>query len=186
MTTYVALLRGINLGPRNKVPMAELRETVAALGHSSVRTHLNSGNAVFTAAQERNAEAVAEELSTALADRFGLTVPVLVRTVPHLRAVVEANPYPEGGFEGSRLHVTFYDGPVDAERFSGIDAAALGPDDYRLGDRVLYLRTPEGLGRSRLAAELARPARTRGLIATTRTWNTVVKLLAMARESEGN
>lgn len=183
-TTYVALLRGINLGAAHKVPMARLRELLTSLGHGAVRTHLNSGNAVFADPGGRPADEVAAELSQALQERFGFAVPTLVRTAPYLRAAVENNPYPEGSYDGSRLQLTFFSGPVDAARFAGLDPADFAPDHYRLGDQLLYLHTPDGISRSPLATELSRPARLRGLTATTRTWNTVGKLLALAEAAE--
>lgn len=77
------------------------------------------------------------------------------------------------------MHVTYFSGPVDPERFAPVDPAAFAPEDFRLGPRELYLYAPEGLGRSKLATVLARPALNKGLIATTRNWNTVVKLVEM-------
>jgi uncharacterized protein (DUF1697 family) len=177
-TTYAALLRGINLGASNKVPMAELRALLAELGYGSVRTHLNSGNAVFTA--EGTAEEVAAELEKALERRFGFQVPCLVRDAAYLRAVVEANPFPEGSFNGSRLHVVFLSEPLDATWFAAVDPAVYAPDEFRPGECELYLHTPNGMGRSKLAQVLFRPsAIKKGVVATTRTWNTVTALLHM-------
>lgn len=178
MTMYAALLRGINVSGHKKVSMAELRTLLTELGHGDVRTHLQSGNAVFSSASD-DEDALAAELERAIEKRFGFPVPCLVRDGTYLAAVAAACPFPAAELEGKQLHITYYGQPVDAERFAGIDPAAFLPEEFRLGDRALYLYAPDGLGRSGLAAALSRPSLTKGVIATSRNWNTVVKLVEM-------
>ncbi|MCX4237188.1 DUF1697 domain-containing protein [Streptomyces ortus] len=180
-TTYAALLRGINVGGSRKVPMAELRTLLEGLGHSGVRTYLQSGNAVFTS-DHGDEDSLADELAGALADHFGFTVDVLVRDHAYLRAVRDACPFPAAELEGRQLHVTYFSAPVDAERFASVDAQAFLPEEFRLGERVLYLYAPDGLGRSKLAESLAKPRVTKGIVATARNWNTVVKLVELTGE----
>ncbi|WP_330235141.1 DUF1697 domain-containing protein [Streptomyces sp. NBC_00566] len=177
-TTYAALLRGINVGGSKKLPMADLRTLLTSLGHDDVRTHLQSGQAVFTASQGDEG-VLAGELSAAIEKRFGFPVGVIVRDHAYLTAVADACPFPAADLEAKQLHVTYFSAPVDAERFAGIDTAARLPEEFRLGDRCLYLYAPDGLGRSKLGEELARPRLTKGLIATTRNWNTVRKLVEL-------
>ncbi|MGV9456911.1 DUF1697 domain-containing protein [Streptomyces sp. NPDC003635] len=177
-TTYAALLRGINVGGAKKVPMAELRTLMTGLGLDDVRTYLQSGQAVFTAGHG-DAQSWADEITEAVADHFGFTLDVIVRDHAYLAATVDACPFPAAELEGKQLHVTYFSAPVDAERFEDIDRAAFLPEEFRLGDRCLYLYAPDGLGRSKLAEQLARPRRTKGVTATTRNWNTVVKLMEM-------
>jgi uncharacterized protein (DUF1697 family) len=183
-TTYAALLRGINVGGNRKVPMAELRGLVEGLGHTGVRTHLQSGQAVFTA-DHGDEESLAAGLERAIAERFGFAVDVIVRGHAYLRAIAEACPFPAAELEAKQLHVTYFSAPVEAARFAEIDQAAFRPEEFRLGDRALYLYAPNGLGRSRLAEALAKPRVNKGLIATTRNWNTVVKLVEMTGETAG-
>ncbi|MCW8095615.1 DUF1697 domain-containing protein [Streptomyces tauricus] len=180
-TTYAALLRGINVGGSRKVPMAELRTLLEGLGHSGVGTYLQSGNAVFTS-DHGDEDSLAEELAAALAERFGFTVDVLVRDHAYLRAVLDACPFPAAELEAKQLHVTYFSAPVDAERFTSVDQRTFLPEEFRLGDRVLYLYAPDGLGRSKLAESLAKPRVTKGIVATTRNWNTVVKLVELTGE----
>ncbi|MFF2327964.1 MULTISPECIES: DUF1697 domain-containing protein [unclassified Streptomyces] len=178
MTMYAALLRGINVSGHKKIPMAELRVLLTELGHGDVRTHLQSGNAFFSSTSD-DGEALAAELERAIEKRFGFPVPCLVRDGAYLAAVADACPFPAAALEGRQLHVTYYGRPVDTARFDAIDPAAHLPEEFRLGDRALYLYAPDGLGRSRLAAALSRPALAPGVVATTRNWNTVVKLVEM-------
>ncbi|MFE6332463.1 DUF1697 domain-containing protein [Streptomyces sp. NPDC057798] len=177
-TRYAALLRGINVGGAKKVPMAELRVLMAGLGLADVSTYLQSGQAVFSAARG-DEESWAAEITRAVEKRFGFAVDVIVRDHAYLAAVAEGCPFPAAELEGKQLHVTYFSEPVIAERFAEIDPAAFLPEEFRLGDRCLYLYAPNGLGRSRLAEQLARPRLTKGVTATTRNWNTVVKLLEM-------
>ncbi|MFE2579712.1 DUF1697 domain-containing protein [Streptomyces sp. NPDC059378] len=178
MTTYAALLRGINVGGNKKVPMAELRVLMESLGYAGVRTHLQSGQAVFTPG-DGDVASLAAELTQAIEKRFGFPVDVIVRDHAYLRAVADACPFPAAELEAKQLHVTYFSAPVDEERFAAVDRAAHLPEEFRLGDRALYLYAPDGLGRSKLAEQLARPRITKGLIATTRNWNTVLKLIEL-------
>ena len=177
-TTYAALLRGINVGGSRKVPMADLRTLMADLGHGGVRSYLQSGQAVFTA-DHGDEETLAAELAGAIEKRFGFTVDVIVRDHAYLKAIAEACPFPAAELEAKQLHVTYFSAPVDADRFAEIDQAAYLPEEFRLGDRALYLYAPDGLGRSKLAEHLSKPRLNKGVIATSRNWNTVVKLVEM-------
>ncbi|MEU6658381.1 DUF1697 domain-containing protein [Streptomyces sp. NPDC046821] len=175
---YAALLRGINVGGSKKVPMARLRPLVEGLGCGDVRTYLQSGNATFTS-DHGGEESLAAEMSAAIEKEFGFDVDVIVRDHAYLKSVVDACPFPADTLEGKQLHVTYFSAPVDPERFASVDRAAFAPEDFRLGARELYLYAPDGLGRSKLAAQLSRPGLNKGLIATSRNWNTVVKLAEM-------
>ncbi|MER6199996.1 DUF1697 domain-containing protein [Streptomyces sp. NPDC001586] len=183
-TKYAALLRGINVGGSKKVPMAELRSVLEELGHGDVQTYLQSGNAVFSSA-EKDPAALARELETAIEARFGFRVACLVVDGAYLRAVADACPFPAAELEGKQLHATFFSAQPGAERFAALDQASYLPEEYRLGDRVLYLYAPDGLGRSKLAEALAKPAVVKGIDVTTRNWNTVAKLVELTGGGQG-
>ncbi|MDQ1035504.1 uncharacterized protein (DUF1697 family) [Streptomyces sp. V3I8] len=177
-TRYAALLRGINVGGSRKVPMAELRTLLQDLGYADVGTYLQSGNAVFSSGHG-DADSLAAQVSAALAEHFGFPVDVLVRDHAYLRAVLDACPFPAAELEARQLHATYFSAPVAPDRFGSLDQQAFRPEEFRLGDRVLYLYAPDGLGRSELAQALSRPRLTKGVVATTRNWNTVVKLVEL-------
>jgi uncharacterized protein (DUF1697 family) len=174
-TTYAALLRGINVGGRRRVPMAELRELIAGLGWTDVRTHLQSGNAVFTVPPGQAGPPPRERLQAALADRFGFDVPCLLRTGRELREVVAACPFPAAELDPSKLLVLFVEETPAPDHFAGVDAAAYAPDEFRHVGRAVYCWFPDGMGRSRLpgALEAVRPR----LTATGRNWRTVTRLV---------
>ncbi|MFJ3708028.1 MULTISPECIES: DUF1697 domain-containing protein [unclassified Streptomyces] len=178
---YAVLLRGINVSGHRKVPMAELRTVLAELGHGDVRTYLNSGNAAFSS-DATDEDVLAAGVEQAIEDHFGFHVDCLVRGGPYLRAVAEACPFPAAELEGRQLHVTYFSGPVTPERFAALDPQTYLPEEFRLGDRALYLYAPDGLGRSKLAEQLSRPGLNRGINGTSRNWNTVVKLLEMTAD----
>ncbi|MDA2814771.1 DUF1697 domain-containing protein [Nocardiopsis sp. RSe5-2] len=178
MTRYAALLRGVNVGGRRKVPMADLREVLAGLGHTEPATLLQSGNAVFTArAGGGGADALRAELEGALADRFGFPVEALLREESELAAVVDANPLEVG--DPSRFLILFADGPVAPADLEGIDAGAYAPEAMAAGEREVYLALPEGLRNAKLPALVERALR--GRTVTGRNWRTVVRLLDMLR-----
>lgn len=176
-TRYSALLAAVNVGKR-KVPMAQLRELLTGLGYADVQTYLASGNAVFTA-DEDHSQASAR-IEAALEQQFGFSVPCLVRDGSYLASVIEACPFPAEDVAGKHLHAVFYSTGVSEERYADIDRAAFKPEEFHIGERVMYLYLPDGIGRSPLAAALAKPAsRLKGITATGRNWNTVKALAAM-------
>lgn len=179
---YAALLRGVNVGGRTRVPMADFRDLLEGLGHQRVRTYVNSGNAVFGRASSGESPldegTLAAEIEEAMRERFGFPIACLVRSGGYLREVVTANPYSEQAVEGKRVHAVFLSGsPRAGDIAAALPSEDFRPDEYELGDRVIYLHVPNGLGRSRLAEVLSRPAVLQGMVATTRNWNTVTKLL---------
>jgi uncharacterized protein (DUF1697 family) len=185
MPTHVALLRGINVGGRNRVAMAALREVVRGLGHTEVATWIQSGNVVFTSA-EHDPAAIAAALERAIGDQLGVRPRVVALSCLELAQVVAGNPFP--GEEDPRLlHAVFWNGPLGPELLAAVAAAQQrsrelgGRDEARVVGTTLYLHTPDGLGRSELAAQLTRmgAGRAGGRAATARNWATVRKLLAM-------
>ena len=175
----IALLRGVNVGGNNRVPMAHLRELMGELGYEDVRTHLQSGNAVFTTAGTPP-EQVAREIEGVLARSLGLGIRVLVRTAEELERVVSANPLPEAVAEPSRLLVTFLSAPPDPERLRELDPVDFEPDLFGFGEREIYVWCPEGVRTIKLSYAFFE--KRFGVIATARNWNTVTKLLELARE----
>ncbi|GAA3731906.1 DUF1697 domain-containing protein [Streptomyces tremellae] len=182
-TSYAVLLRGIDVSGSTQVPMAGLRETLGGLGLEAVRTRLRSGNAVFrTPGDDRPADdALRARIEAALRERFGSGTGCVVRDAAYLEAVVAGCPFDAHALKGRQLHVTYFSAPVDPARLADLDPGAYLPEEFRLGDRALYLLAPDGVGRSKLAAALGRPARYPGVVATSRNWNTAVRLMELTR-----
>ncbi|BBB00761.1 hypothetical protein RVR_7890 [Actinacidiphila reveromycinica] len=176
-TRYVALLRGINVGGHARVPMETLRGLLTDMGGTAVRTHLQSGNAVFTHGEEEP-EHLAAELEQRIRDELGLTVTCLVRTATDLRRVADANPFAMEGVNGSRFLVVFLSGPPPRDKLATLDPAVYAPDEFRAGEREIYAHFPDSIRNSKLAARFS--DRWLGLTATARNWNTVVKLVELS------
>lgn len=176
-TTYVALLRGINVGGKNKLSMQTLRDLLAGMGGTEVRTHLQSGNAVFTH-QDADPDRLAADLERCITEELGLTIKCLVRTAADLRRVVDANPFDMTGVNGSRFLVTFLSGPVPLDKLAALDPAQYAPDEIRPGEREIYGHFPDTIRDSKLAAFLI--DRRLGMTASARNWNTVTKLLELS------
>ena len=171
----LALLRGINVGRAKRVAMADLRATVEQLGHSDVRTLLNSGNVVFTASSART-ERIAGTIEDALFERVGVRSRVIVLSAEELGTIVEENPFATQATEPARLLVAFCrdrGGPRTLEPLLGEE---WGTDVLALGTRAAYLWCRAGILESRLPEAVARAL---GDAVTTRNWSTVTKLQAI-------
>ena len=163
----VALLRGINVGGRTTLPMADLRRVATDLGYGDVATYIQSGNLLLRTG--RRATQVARELASGIASLGGVAPEVTVRTRSELAEVVADNPFIRRGEDPARCHVLFDDGPVS------VPLGAHAPEEAVAAGREIYLFLPNGVGRSPLAKEL-----TRATAGTMRSWRTVTKLLELA------
>ena len=175
---FAALLRAVNLGSHNKVPMASLREVAETLGLDEARTLLQSGNLVFRDARGRTAAALESALERAVRDALGVDTEVFVRTAAELAAAIAANPFPaEAKSDPSHLVVSFHRAPHDVADVARLQAAIPGRERVKSAGRELYIVYPDGIGRSRLTPAIAaKHIRSSG---TARNWNTVTKLAAL-------
>ncbi|UOY00466.1 DUF1697 domain-containing protein [Blastococcus sp. PRF04-17] len=178
-TTYVALLRGINLGKARQVPMPRLTELLTERGHEDVRTHLRSGNVVLRSPLEE-AE-LAEDLSTAIEAEFGFAVPVVVRTGDQIAAVVAGDPFATVATDPARYLVTFLPEAPDPARVDALPRPDTG--DFLVRGRELYLWLPDGIAGTELASWkwddlLGRPG-------TARNWRTVTRLAELGSARPG-
>jgi uncharacterized protein (DUF1697 family) len=176
MKTYAALLRGINLGSRNKVAMADLRALCEALGAEDVATYVQSGNVVFKSAD--GAEKLARAIERRIRRDLGLSVTVVVLTRPQLAKVLAGNPFVKAKQDPSKLHVTFLAEKPARGRVSKLDPERSEPDEFRLVGQQIYLHCPNGYGRTKLTN--AYFEKQLGIAATTRNWRTVTKLGELA------
>jgi uncharacterized protein (DUF1697 family) len=189
MASHVALLRGINLGGRNKVPMAELREVVTSLGHTGVTTYIQSGNVLFSTPESDTAR-LASALEEAITKAFGLAVSVVVLSRDELAGIMDRNPYPDEA-KPQYVHVVFLGSKpardlLDRIRAAESTAAAKGSrDTVSAVGQALFLHTPDGFGTSELAQAVFRiigPPGRASVMATARNWATCTKLLSLCEE----
>jgi uncharacterized protein (DUF1697 family) len=171
MPTYVGLLRGVNVGGKNKVPMSALRALVESLGHRDVTTYIQSGNVVFTTAKA----ITPQSLERAIHREFGLEITVVLRTRAELQRAVKANPFTKA--DVSKVHIGFMATKPKPAVVAAIDADRFAPDSFAVKGSELYLHLPNGMGRSKLPPYLDRQLK---IPTTVRNWNTVLKLLELA------
>jgi len=178
-STYVALLRGINVGGSGVLPMKDLRATLEQLGCTDVQTYIQSGNVVCRSPVPK-ADQLASRLADAITRRHGFTPGVMVLTRQELERAVRSNPFPEAEGEPKSLHLFFLAEPSRKPDREGLSGLAAKGERYALKGKVLYLHAPAGFGISKLAA---RAERLLGVPATARNWRTVSTLLEMAKPS---
>lgn len=172
---WIALLRGINVGGHNKVPMADLRAGLAAAGYADVATYVQSGNVVLTA--DHDEAAICAGVAAVVRDVAGVDVPVRARTAEELEAVVALDPHGSVADDLSRSVVAFLPAPLDAERVAALEGRDWGEERLAVDGRELHLWLPGGLQRSPLAIAVGRTAPE----ATVRNRRTVLKLDGLAR-----
>ena len=177
MPTYVLLLRGINLGAKRRVAMADLRELLEGLGYDDVRTHLQSGNVVLRATG--TAAALRTKVETALASNCGFDVDVVVRTKAQLDKVVAHDPFAGTAADRSRYLVVFLEKAPPAAWRRAVGAGDHAPDEVAVHGTEIYLWLPEGVHRSKLARQATG---TDIGVATSRNWNVVTKLAELAAD----
>jgi uncharacterized protein (DUF1697 family) len=175
-TTFLALLRGVNVGGKNKLPMKDLAALFAAAGGDDVRTFIQSGNVLFRA-NPALAATLPATITSRIAERFGFQTSLVLRTAAELADVVASNPFLQQGAAEETLHVLFLVARPTPERIATLDPGRSPPDAFLVQGKEVYLRLPNGLGRSRLTNAYfdARLATT----STARNWRTVTTLLEM-------
>jgi uncharacterized protein (DUF1697 family) len=174
---YVALLRGINVGGNNMLPMKDLAAMFTKAGCSEVQTYIQSGNVVFQADPEVAAR-IPDVIAKAIAGRSKMKIPVVVRTAGDLRRLADKNPFLRRGIDVDKLHVAFLaDSPASAA-VAALDPKRSPPDEFLVEGGEIYLHCPNGYGRTKLSnayfdAKL-------GTTSTVRNWRTVLKLLELS------
>jgi uncharacterized protein (DUF1697 family) len=176
MSTHVALLRAINVGGRNGLPMKTLAKMFEGLGCRNVRTYIQSGNVVFEAT-DAVARRVPAGIHAAIVSEAGFSVPVVTRTAKELAAVAKSHPFAKRSSDPKALHVAFLAAAPSAARIALLDPSRSPPDEFVVKGREIYLLCPNGLGRSKLTnAYFDSKLET---VSTLRNLATVNKLLAM-------
>jgi uncharacterized protein (DUF1697 family) len=178
MARYAALLRGINIGPRNRIAMGELREALEEAGFEEVQTYLQSGNVVLTSTGK--SASVARTCEQVIAERFGLEIPVVVRSRAELAQVVKRNPLGELATDPKRYQVSFLTAKLPAKTVRALEDIAAPSEQLVAIGREIYAWHPKGVARSKLWARLA--GKDLGVTATARNWTTVEALHALAAE----
>lgn len=182
MKTYIALFRGINVGGRNSLPMKELVALLENLGLQNVRTYIQSGNVVFRSSDDNAAE-LSSTIRAAINERHGFEPHLLLLGLDELEKAMESNPFPEAEAEPRTLHLGFLTAAPASPDLEALEGLRKESERFHLDGNVFYLHAPDGVGRSKLAANVERLL---GVAMTDRNWRTVTKIMAMAREVDGS
>lgn len=175
MGRFAALLRGVNVGRGNRVPMAELRSHLESLGYTEVRTLLNSGNAVF-ASSRRSTAAHAVAIRSMLASNFDVDVPVIVKSSREFASIVSENSLAPDATDHSRLMVTFVQKPATLKELAVLEPLVQLPERLHFGRHAAYFLCASGILESKAGKALLGKV---GKSVTTRNWATVLKLRAL-------
>jgi len=170
---YAALLRGINVGGRKKVPMAALRELLADLGYAEVVTHLQSGNAVFSS-PGKSPHSLARTIADRIAGEFGMDVKVVIRTGGELADIVRRSPLPDGPENPSRFFVAFLSATPEPAETGAVESMSFGPDRIWISGTEAYVWCSGGAADTLLTNNFVE--KRLKVTATSRNWNTVLKL----------
>lgn len=177
MDIWVALLRGINVGGKNTLPMSALVALLAELGAREIKTYIQSGNALFRSSAE-NIPHLSGRLSAAIKSRHGFAPQVLIVGLAAIAKAMAENPFPEAVADPGNLHLGFLACPPEHPDLVRLERLRQGRERFWLGERVFYLYAPEGVARSKLAANSERAL---GVVMTDRNWQTVSKIMELAR-----
>ncbi len=172
MSRWVLLLRGINVGGKNKLPMADLKSLLAELGASDIETYIQSGNAAFSASGLRP-QIFSKKLSKAISDIHGFAPQIIVVTAEGFIRSIEDCPFPKEDLSEKILHFYFLTEPANSPQEDKLNELKISSEQWALVDDVFYLYAPDGFGRSKLAAKAEKLL---GVGATVRNWRTVTKL----------
>ena len=178
MARHVVLLRGINIGPRNRIAMPALRDALEEAGFVDVQTYLQSGNVVLES--RAKPEAVRRKVETLIRERFDLEIAVVVRTKAQLAAVVKRNPHARVATNPKAYQVTFLDKKLPAKVVRELEQVAAPDERVAVAGREVYAWHPGTIARSKLWAKLA--GQGLGVTATSRNWTTVEALLRLAAD----
>ncbi|MFI5154100.1 MAG: DUF1697 domain-containing protein [Chitinophagales bacterium] len=179
MTTYISILRGINVSGQKKIKMVELKKMYVQLGLKNVITYIQSGNVIFQADGESPEPALAEKIQKGILKKFKFEVPVILRTMEEWKRIIATNPLVlEKGIDLERLHVTFLSALPEKSRHSAIEPINYPPDRFLIYGKEIYLHCPNGYGISKLSNNFFENKLK--VTATTRNWRTVNELLNLA------
>jgi uncharacterized protein (DUF1697 family) len=178
--TFVALLRGINVGGKAMVSMPELRSMLTSMGFEDVATYVQSGNVVFSSSSG-DAQSLATALEERIAETFGLNTAVLMRTPAELTEIAKSNPFLRREDDLTKLHVVFLSDAPPAAAVKELDPRRSPPDEFSVRGREIYLHLPKGAGRSKLTIDYFE--KRLGVRGTARNWRTLNKLLELTQAS---
>ena len=184
MNTYIALLRGINVGGHKKIKMAELKEHLKTLNFEQVSTYIQSGNIVFNSPND-SIHDLEEQIHEMILEQYGFDVPVIIKTAKELKHVIDHHPYIDHpSYDIDRTYITYLNKAPDPSLIKQLAATDFSPEEYVIDQANIHFYSPKGYGKAKMNNNLFENKLK--VKATTRNWKTTLKLLEMAAENEVN
>jgi uncharacterized protein (DUF1697 family) len=178
METYIAFLRGINVGGYNKVPMAKLREVLNVTGLHEVRTYIQSGNIVFKS-PEKSVGELEQIIKKTIEDSFGFRVPTLVKSLDEVQKIIDDNPFTTSEYlESNSVYFTLLFDVPSGEQIRSFESVTYPNEEFKISDSCVYLLCKKGYGNAKLNNNLIE--RKLRVTATARNYRTMQKLLVLA------
>ena len=175
MPAWISILRGINVGGQKKIRMADLKALYEQLGFLEVTTYIQSGNIIFRTEDHKQGLALSEKIEKAIEEKYHFVVPVIIRTSDEMLSILSSNPFlKENNINREKLHVTFLDKEPSSENVTIIKKTGFPPDRFHISGKEVYLYCPNSYGVTKLSNTFFEKKLL--VKATTRNWNTVVKL----------
>ena len=176
--TWIILIRGINVGGNNIVPMKDLREQLSAVGYSNVRTYIQSGNVVLEAAKTDNPQ-ICDTVANCINAEFGFTPKIMALSAEVFQKIITGNPYPDAVKTPKFLHIHFLAEPALNADVPTLNALKTDTESFHITDEAVYLYLPDGVWKSKLAARMEKCL---GVAATERNWRSANKILELAQK----
>jgi uncharacterized protein (DUF1697 family) len=177
MSTYISMLRGINVGGQKKIPMTELSKLYVSLGFTHVKTYIQSGNVIFDSS-DADIQKLSAEIQQTIKNFSGFDVPVFIRTIAEFATLIKNNPFTDKDL--AKLHITFLSGSPTGQFIHEINTVKDDLEEFMVCGKEIYLFCPNGYGRTKLTNNFFEKKLNQ--LATTRNWHTVNTLLSMARQ----
>lgn len=178
MNIYIALLRGVNVGGHNKLPMKQLRALMENIGYQKVNTYIQSGNVIFQT-EQNDKKKISNSLRSGIEKNHGFKPDIMLLELEEMKEAVASNPFPEAVDDPRSLHLNFLAARPSNPDMDSLEEISKESERFELIDRVFYLHAPDGIGRSKLAGKTEK---TLGVSMTGRNWRTVQKIMEMAEE----
>lgn len=180
MNSYVALIRGINVGGKNSLPMKDLKQLLEGIGCCGTKNYIQSGNVVF--GRSSTAARIRKKIADEIEVHRGFKPHVMVLEKSEFKRAIDCNPFPQGESDPKALHFGFLDTGPSSPDLQELEAVRTPNEKFELVGRVFYLLAPDGIGRSKLAAKSEKVL---GVPMTDRNWKTVSKIMSMLEEIDG-
>jgi uncharacterized protein (DUF1697 family) len=183
MQTLIALLRGINMTGHNSLKMKDLSKLFTDMGFSNVETYIQSGNVIFSSPENLVESEISDLLKKAILERFGYSVPVIIRTIQELKRVLIVNKFPsEELFDKTKMAVIFLNDLPSEAKIQDLSVIDTSPERYEISGREIFIYCPAGFGKSKLYSNFF--DKKLGVVGTGRNWNTVNAILEMASKRQ--